>query len=110
MLYMVEFWATIERGDTVDHGEGPGPFFAKMVERFHPQAIYGDPTRRHLFMVVDLENPATVAELMYTLTWFTGNEPKFTPKLALAEARVILESPGIMDTAHGLSACDRRCA
>src|SRR5262249_23648306 len=79
MPYMVEFWATIERGDTVDKGEGPGPIFAKIVERFHPQALYGDPTRRHLFMVVELENPATVAELMYTLTWFTGNEPKFTP-------------------------------
>jgi hypothetical protein len=83
MLYMVESWPTIERGDTVDKGEGPGPFLAKMVERFQPQAIYGDPTRRHLFMVVDLETPAKVAELMYTLTWFAGNEPKFTPIMPL---------------------------
>jgi hypothetical protein len=37
MLYMAEFWATIERGETVNIGEGPGPFFAKVVERFHPQ-------------------------------------------------------------------------
>ena len=97
MLYMVEFWATIERGDTVDKGEGPGPFFAKVVERFQPQAIYGNPTRRHLFMVVDLETPAKVAELMYTLTWFTGNEPKFTPIMppetymeAIANAKKII--------------------
>lgn len=79
MLHLVETLATIERGDTVDKGEGPGPFFAKLVARFQPQAIYGDPTRRHIFMVVDLESPAKIAELMYTLTWFTGNEPKFTP-------------------------------
>ena len=76
---MVEAWATIERGDTVDRGEGPGVFFAKLVERFHPQAFYGDPTRRHIFLVVELENPAKVVELMYALTWFIGNEPKFTP-------------------------------
>jgi hypothetical protein len=37
MLYKVEFWATIERGETVNIGEGPAPFFAKAVERFHPQ-------------------------------------------------------------------------
>ena len=79
MLYMVEAWATIEKGDTIDSGDGPGPFFAKIADRFRPQAIYGNPTRRQMFMVVDLGSPADVAELMYALTWFTGNEPKFTP-------------------------------
>lgn len=79
MLYMVEAWATIETGDTIDSGAGPGPFFAKIADRFRPQAIYGNPTRRQIFMVVELNSPADVAELMYALTWFTGNEPKFTP-------------------------------
>jgi len=79
MLYMVETSATIERGDAIDSGDGPGPFFAKIADRFRPQAIYGNPTRRHIFIVVELNNPADIAELMYALTWFTGNEPKFTP-------------------------------
>ena len=79
MLYMVEAGATIERGDTIDQGEGPGPFFAKLVERFQPQAIYGNPTRRQIFMVVELETEAKIAELMFAFTWFTGQEPKFTP-------------------------------
>ena len=79
MLYMVEAWATIEKGDTIDSGDGPGPFFAKIADRFRPQAIYGNPTRRQIFMVVELSSPADVAELMYALTWFSGNEPKFTP-------------------------------
>ena len=79
MLYMVEACATIEKGDTIDSGDGPGPFFAKIADRFRPQAIYGNPTRRQIFMVVELKSPADVAELMYALTWFTGNEPKFTP-------------------------------
>jgi hypothetical protein len=79
MLYMVEVLATIERGDFIDKGEGPAPFIGKIVERFHPQAIYGDPTRRHIFLVVDLENEAKIAELMLAITWFAGTEPKFTP-------------------------------
>ena len=30
-------------------------------------------------MVVDLDTPLQMAELMYALTWFTGGEPTFTP-------------------------------
>ena len=30
-------------------------------------------------MVVNLDTPAQIAELMYILTWFTGGEPTFTP-------------------------------
>ena len=32
-----------ERGETPSISGGPGHFLTKMVERFHPQAIYGDP-------------------------------------------------------------------
>ena len=79
MLYMVEVAASIEKGNIVDAGAGPGPVFEQIAKRFHPQAIYGDPTRRHVFIIVDLEGPAQIAELMYVLTWFTLTEPKFTP-------------------------------
>src|SRR5437773_6808459 len=79
MLYMVEVAASVERGNTIDAGAGPGPVFEKIAARFHPQAIYGDASRRHVFLVVDLEGPAQMAELMYVLTWFAGTEPKFTP-------------------------------
>ena len=79
MLYLVETNASIERGNTIDAGPGPGPQFAKIVERFRPQAIYGNPFRRQIFLIVDLDTPATMTELMYVLTWFTGTEPTFTP-------------------------------
>lgn len=79
MLYLVETHASIERGNAADAGEGPGPVFAKIAERFHPQALYGNPTRRQVFMIVDLNTPAEMAELMYVLTWFVGTEPVFTP-------------------------------
>ena len=34
MLYLVEVRAAIERANTIDAGAGPGPVFAKVVERF----------------------------------------------------------------------------
>ncbi len=82
MLYLVETHPTTEVGDQVDSGEGPGPMFAKIVERFHPQAFYGNPTRRQGIMIVELDTPALMAELMYVLTWWLKTEPTFTPLMA----------------------------
>ena len=47
MLYLVEVRAAMERANTIDAGEGPGPVFAKVAERFRPEALYGNPTRLH---------------------------------------------------------------
>jgi hypothetical protein len=100
MLYMVNVCASMQRANTIDAGEGPGPLFAKVAERFHPQAFYGNPTGREVFMVVDLDTPAKIAELMYILTWFTGAEPTFTPIMnpeiygeAIANAKKIVAPP-----------------
>jgi len=82
MLYLVESHPTIEAGDRTDSGEGPGPYVAKIIERFRPQAIYGNATRRQIFMVVELETPAKMAELMYVLAWWLKTEPVFTPIMA----------------------------
>jgi hypothetical protein len=97
MLYLVEGHPTIEVGDQVDSGEGPGSMFAKINERFRPQAFYGNPTRRQTLMIVELETPAAVAELMYVLTWWLKTEPTFTPLMtpetygeAIANAKKII--------------------
>ena len=79
MLYLVQTDAAMGRANQIDAGEGPGPTFAKIADRFRPEAIYGNPFRRSVMMVVNLETPAAMAELMYALTWFTGAEPTFTP-------------------------------
>jgi hypothetical protein len=79
MLYLVQTDAEMKRANQIDAGEGPGPTFAKIADRFRPEAIYGNPSRRSIMMVVNLETPAAMAELMYALTWFTGCEPTFTP-------------------------------
>ncbi|SRR6266542_4769153 len=101
MLYLVEAHASIARGNAIDAGEGPGPVFAKIVERFHPEALYGNPTRRQIFMVVNLDTPADIAELMFILTWFTGTEPAFTPVMGpeafgevIAKAKRIIAPAG----------------
>jgi hypothetical protein len=67
----------MERANTIDAGDGPSPVFAKIIERFRPEAFYGNPTARQTFMIVNLDTPAQIAELMYILTWFTGAEPTF---------------------------------
>ena len=100
MLYLVEAHPSIERGNIVDSGEGPGPVVAKIVERFRPEAVYGNPARRQVFMVVNLDTPAQFAELMYVLAWFVGTEPTFTPIMrpeiygeAIANAKRIISPP-----------------
>ena len=79
MKYLVEFRASIERGNAIDEKGGPGPLFAHIAQRFKPEAFYGNPTRRQGYLIVDLPNESDVAELMYVLTWAGGTEPTFTP-------------------------------
>jgi hypothetical protein len=79
MLYMVEATADREYANKIDATEGPGKTFIKIAERFRPQAFFGIPTRRSIMMIVELETPAKMAELMYAITWFSGGEPTFTP-------------------------------
>src|SRR5262249_212795 len=100
MLYLVETHASMERGNKIDGEKGPGPIFAKIVERFRPEAFYGNPSRRQIFLVVDLDTPAKMAELMYILTWFAGTEPTVTPVMrpevsagAMEKARGIVSPP-----------------
>ena len=38
MLYLVESHPSMLRGNTIDSAEGPGPEFAKIFERFKPEA------------------------------------------------------------------------
>ena len=100
MLYLVDVKASMEKANEIDRGEGPGATFKKIVERFHPQSFWGNPARREGIMIVDLQNSADMAELMYVLTWFTGSEPTFTPLMgpegfdeAIKAAKKIISPP-----------------
>ena len=56
---------------------------AKSLNDSGPQAFYGNPTRRQAFMIVELNTPAEIAELMYVLSWWLKTEPTFTPIMPL---------------------------
>ena len=83
MLYLVEVEASIEKANEIDRSGGPAETIGKIIERFSPQGIWGDSTRRRILMVVELETPAKTTELMYVLTWFAGGNPRFTPIMPL---------------------------
>ena len=100
MQYLVQLRAAMQQANKIDAADGPGPTFGKIVDRFRPEAIYGSPDHRSLIMIVDLDTPVQIAELMYLLTWFTGSEPTFTPVMkpevygeALEAAKRILLPP-----------------
>ena len=82
MRYLVELTPTAAEANRIDAGEGPGPIFAYIAERFKPEALYGNPTRRGAYLVVELETPAQMAELMYLSAWALGTDPVFTPLIS----------------------------
>lgn len=82
MRYLVEVRASMKMANQIDAGDGPAALFAYIAERFKPEALYGTPERRAAYLVVELETPEKMAELMYLFTWHVGAEPIFTPVMA----------------------------
>jgi hypothetical protein len=100
MQYLVQLRAAVQQANKIDAGEGPGPTFAKIIDRFHSKPLYQTPDHRSLIMFINLYTPVQRAALMYALTWFTGSEPTFTPIMklevygeAIANAKRILSPP-----------------
>lgn len=85
MKYLVEATVSIERGSAIDNKGGPESVIEYIAQRFKPEAMYGNPPRRPVFIIVDSATGAEIAELMFILTRAAGAEPKFTP-LMPAEA------------------------
>jgi hypothetical protein len=92
MRYLVETTASIERGNELVEKGGPGPIFKYIAERFNPEAMYGNPTRRQAFLIVDLPTEADIAELMFILTRAGGTEPTFTPIMPMEGIGAAIEN------------------
>jgi hypothetical protein len=43
----------------------PSLIFMKIIERFQPLSVWGNPERREVIMVMDPSGPTEIAELMY---------------------------------------------
>jgi hypothetical protein len=85
MKYLVHITASVEQGNAIESSGGPGPLFGWLVERLKPEAAWGTPTSRQVYMVVDYNDPSTIAETMLAVSKVCGKEPTFTPVYPLAE-------------------------
>ena len=96
MRYMVYFEVPIEVGNRMDfEGEGPGPIFGHIMERFAPEAVYSQAGMRAVFMVVDL-NEAQMTELMLVVSKTLGTYPDFAPIMS-AEATMEVAAKAIIE-------------
>lgn len=95
MRYMVHVQVPLEVGNKLDMQGGPGPaaLIQHMVERFKPEMIYISPAKRELWMVVEVSNPATIAEIMLIVSKRLETYPEFAPVVTLQEfPKMIKES------------------
>ncbi len=88
-----EGWNGAILGGAHPNGSGSEPnrrrrsacaIFGHLAERFKPEAMYGGPIRQGACMIVDLETPAQLAELIYLSAWALGRDPLFTPLISPA--------------------------
>jgi hypothetical protein len=91
MRYLVSCEATLDAGDRLDSQPGgPGAFFAKVAERFRPEAFFVAADRRAAFWVLDLADGAAVTELMHLMLAGARTMPTLQPILTGDEARVAI--------------------
>ena len=83
MKYMVELCVDAQTGNELEAKPGgPGPVIGRVLGRFKPEVVYMTTTERKIYMVVNLEDPASVTELMIAGAKIAGSYPKFTPVIA----------------------------
>ena len=86
MKYMVELSVDAQTGNEIESQPGgPGPVVERILDRFKPEAVYMTMTERKIYMVVDLDDPASTAELMIAGARIAGSYPKFTPVITGAD-------------------------
>jgi hypothetical protein len=87
MRYMVHIQIPLEAGNALDdpNGPGPGELIKHIVGRFKPESMYLSPARREIWMAVDFEKQAHIAELMLIATRKFGTYPEFIPVVTLQE-------------------------
>ncbi len=92
MRYVIHFQATIEAGNKLDAGGGPGNFFGYLTERYKPEGAWVDTSRRQGWMVADITDPAAIAELMMVCTRTLGTYPIVTPVTTLQETAALAKT------------------
>ena len=83
MKYMVELSVDAQTGNELEaQPGGPGPVVGRLLDRFKPESVYMTMTERKIYMVVDLDDAVSTAELMIAGAKLSGSYPKFTPVIS----------------------------
>jgi hypothetical protein len=64
MKYLVTIDIPVEKGLELAAQGGPGPVLKQLSEQFKPEAMWGTPTKRSLFAIIELADAVDIAGLM----------------------------------------------
>jgi hypothetical protein len=92
--FLVEVAAPADKGPEIDAAGGPGPVIGELMQRFHPEVMYGAADRRTLTFVVDLPEAVDVAVLMEICSDRLYAYPELRPVVPIEEM------PAFVDTVH----------
>lgn len=85
MKFHIEVAAPAERGQEIDDAGGPGPVVAAIMQRFHPEVMYGSADRRTLTFVAELANEIEISVLMEMCSDSLYAYPTLRPVIGIAD-------------------------
>jgi hypothetical protein len=91
MRYLMRFEASMEAGGRVDRSTGgAGAAIGKILNLLKPETFYVSVFRREMFMIVNSNDPALLAEAAHAVQLVAGANLEVTPIMTGEEAMAIL--------------------
>jgi len=91
MRYLMRFEASMDAGNKVDRSPGgAGAAIGRILELLKPETFYVSVFKRELFMIVNSDDPAMLAEAAHAVQMVAGANLEVTPILTSQEAMPIL--------------------
>ena len=91
MRYLIRFEASIEAGGRVDRSAGgAGATIGKILELLKPETFYVSVFKREIFMIVNSNDPAMLAEAAHVVQLVAGANLDVTPIMTGEDAMAIL--------------------
>ena len=92
MRYLIRFEASMEAGGKVDRSPGgAGATIGKILDLLKPETFYVSVFKREMFMIVNSNDPALLAEAAHAVQLVAGANLEVTPIMTGAEAMAILQ-------------------
>jgi hypothetical protein len=91
MRYLIRFEASMEAGGKVDRSTGgAGAAIGKILDLLKPETFYVSVFKREMFMIVNSNDPALLAEAAHAVQLVAGANLEVTPIMTGEEAMAIL--------------------